>query len=949
MTSISNSCGALPKLFGRDDELNCLDGLIASAGSGRGVSVLIEGETGIGKTALLGAVAQRCEGAGFRVLRGASEELEQRIPFQVVRGCLNAATGPAHEVDSCRWLHRGISTRDREFGVAEGIQHLLADHCDDGPVALLLDDLQWADASSLSVLHRIHRGAIGQLPLLMCMTVQTTRPASGPAGSLHGIEGAVTRRLALRPLAEDDVVAMTADLIGASPGPALKERISAAAGNPLFVTEFVGALAMQGDLRIADGVADLSGAPGERASLPVSVNETILRQVDLLAHQTRDVVEVSAVMGPRVHLADLATVLGTPVMKVWQLVREAVDMGLLIEAGDRLTFRHNLVRQALLETMPRSVRIALLQQAGQALATADAPPEQVAKYLLMADVSLGAQALDWLARAAHTLTARAPADAVDLLERALTEVHCEDPRFETFSLELIRVLLHNRRGAGRAEQVARAAQATVGEPATQLTLSRLLAWSVFRQGDYERALAEATKALESSPADARLHAFVSQCQFVLGRLPEAERAAQRAVSAGGNGASHVTVYGLTALALLRLCEMRSREALELSDQAVQLLGRRTIENDLPMAPHFTRGLALMDIDRCAEAENAFAQGLSDCEDGAGTFLTAFHLGRARLFFTLGRWDDALAEVGAGLEAVDHLRLEAALHHQAALIAVHRGNLEDAVSRGAYQVDSHGCARMHAYTQHWTQAMIKEAQGDSEAALVMLFDAWENGVTESGPRALHHLGPDAARLAAETGDVRRLQKLCQALADYGGNDGTANSRAIDLLGTGLLQQDAEMLLESAESFGASGRRLYEAYARERAAIALAEVERMDEARKALNAALASYDQLGAVWDARRAERQLAGAGLRLRRRARSGPLTGWDALTETENVVVKHVAAGCSNPEIASRLFLSPRTVQFHLASIFTKLGIGSRVELAVSASRRAGPRAPGVGEPAIAS
>jgi DNA-binding CsgD family transcriptional regulator len=396
------------------------------------------------------------------------------------------------------------------------------------------------------------------------------------------------------------------------------------------------------------------------------------------------------------------------------------------------------------------------------------------------------------------------------------------------------------------------------------------------------------------------------------------------------------VYGLTVVALLRLSEMRSCEALELSEEAVRLLGQQPIEPDLPMAPHFISGLALMDLGRCDEAENAFAQGLADCEDGAGTFLEAFHVGRSWLLFNAGRWDDALAEVTTGLETSRHLQANTALRCQSALIALHRGEAE-----GHALPDSRGegasCGYAHPYVECSARALSQEAEGDREGALQTLFDSWETSLADFGPRALLQLGPDAARLAAESGDTQRLDKMCRALEGLAAASRTVHVRALESLCWGLLESDCALLRKSAQLFHSLGCALYEAYAFERMAVLFARSDRQDEARNAFHSALALYDRLDATWDAARAEKQLTAVGLRARRRSRGRPRTGWEALTETEHAVIEHVAVGCSNPDIAARLFLSPRTVQFHLTSIFSKLGITSRVELAVIASRRAIP------------
>jgi DNA-binding CsgD family transcriptional regulator len=935
MTSISNSHGPT-MLVGRDEELSLLDELLSTVKAGCGKSALIVGEAGIGKTALLGALAERCERAGSHVLRDTAEQPEQHVPFQAVRGALRAARSVTAEGATAtgQGLSQEAGMQEHGFAVAvaDEFLELLGGLCCDGPVALLVDDLQWADPLSLEVLHRIQRDTAGRLPLLLCAAVRTNGASIGPAPALRAIEASTTQRLPLHPLAEDGVSALIVNLLGAPPGPELLRRATTAAGNPLFVTELVSALSLQGGVCITEGVADVdAGARDGGGTLPLGVKEPLLCQMDLLSHQARDVLEAIAVMGSHVYLSDLATVLGVPVMKVWQLVREAVGMGLLSDEDSELTFHHSLLREALLTTIPRTVRVALQEQAGRALAAADAPPEQVAQYLLLSDTALGADVLDWLARAIHPLAARAPSEAARLLDRALAETRREDPRWATFSLELTRVLLRTRQ-AVRAEQVARTALAVAGDPAAQLELRRLIAFSLSLQDDHERALDTVTEALNIWPDDARCHAFAAQCHFVLTQFPEAERKAQEAVAAGERGDLYGTVHGLTALALVRLCELRSCEALELSDRAMQLLGRQPIASELPIAPHFTRGLALMDLDRYTEAEISFAQGLTGCEDGDETFLAAFHFGRTRLLFNTGRWDDALAEISAGMDTAEHPRLESALCSQAAVIAVHRGEAGNCGMLDTSVNDSR-CDFLCAYAR-LPQALMQEAVGDQEGALAALCEACETAVTGVGPRALQYLCPDAARLAAELNDASRLRQLNRVVADSSTGSRTASGRAVELFCRGLMKQDCATLQHSADLFRSTGRVLYEAYALERMALLLAMGERRDEARKALNAALGLYDQLGATWDVTRAERQLATVGLRLRRRARGAVQTEWEALTEAERVVVGHVATGCSNQEIAARLFLSPRTVQFHLTSIFSKLGITSRVELAVQAVRQ---------------
>jgi DNA-binding NarL/FixJ family response regulator len=154
---------------------------------------------------------------------------------------------------------------------------------------------------------------------------------------------------------------------------------------------------------------------------------------------------------------------------------------------------------------------------------------------------------------------------------------------------------------------------------------------------------------------------------------------------------------------------------------------------------------------------------------------------------------------------------------------------------------------------------------------------------------------------------------------------------------ILAGDVAALLKAADAYAAAGRPLLEAQAREHAAEALAVAGHGPEARLQLDAAQDRYAALNASWDASRANARLRAHGIRRgvhgeRRR----PKAGWAALTDTEQTVAALLAEGLSNPDIAGRMFISRRTVQFHVSSILAKLGLSSRVELAALVARRAG-------------
>ncbi|MEV8096737.1 AAA family ATPase [Kitasatospora sp. NPDC085879] len=926
-------------LVGRADETARLVELQSSAWAGHGASVLLEGEAGIGKSALMNVLAEQCRSAGFRVLHGVGEALERRTPFQAVRSCL----GSQHreqQTELAPFTARlmgssGASGADWEFGVAEAFLAVLDRWCTQGPVALLMDDLDWADASSLLVLGRLQR-VLGQMPLLLCAAAQPAAQEDSTAQALRTLRTRWNRILPLPPLGVDETIELLARLTGGTqPGPRLLAYVSAAAGNPLYITEMVAALTTQGRLQNADGIAEINANDGpEPAPLPGSLAEAILGRMADLPAATRELLDAAAVMGPRVSLADLSTVLNIPAMRLWKPVKSAIEAGLLLDDGTCLGFRHALVRQALVENIPCALRGALEQQVGRQLLQAGSPPEQIADYLRRVPLPMDSQTLDRLTEAAPAMVTRSPSAAADVLGRALTEVGADDPHHAPLYLHTVRALLRSAQPT-KAEELARRARWTQTSTPQAVELRWLLVQSLYRQGELQQAATEAESTLDILPVDhsacARFHAFTAQCHYFMGDAQNAERSARRATAAGETTRdTYCTAYGLTLTAALRLPETRAAEALELADQALAVLGNQDIDPDLQMAPHFVRGLALTALDRSQEAHRAFDRGLQGCDRGGHDYLTWYHLGKARLHFTGGRWDDALAEIGAGLETVDHFGLSPALRTQAAVIALHRGQPQECIAL-AENPDESPDSGSYAFLYRWARALGLEAQGKPDQAAQLLFAEGEPGVDSPARRFLtQRLSPDLARLAEAAEDTGRLRGVTEELAALAADGQSADLRAEALYSRGLLEQDPQVLLQAARGFQDSGQLLYEAYAHESAAVLLATHGRTTSARTCLQAAQSLYGQLRAVHDARRAENRLAAVGVRIRRRAQSGASTGWAALTETERAIVGHVADGCSNPDIGARLFLSPRTVQFHLSTIFTKLGITSRVELAVS-------------------
>jgi DNA-binding NarL/FixJ family response regulator len=220
---------------------------------------------------------------------------------------------------------------------------------------------------------------------------------------------------------------------------------------------------------------------------------------------------------------------------------------------------------------------------------------------------------------------------------------------------------------------------------------------------------------------------------------------------------------------------------------------------------------------------------------------------------------------------------------------------------------------------------------------LLYGAWEQCAAGNREYCGHYLLPDLAALAGPLGEQDAARRAVARLECYSADrQGPALHRSA-AFAAAILDGDAGALLKVADAYAAPGRPLLEAQAREHAAEALAAAGRGEEAKRQLDTAQDGYARLGASWDAARADARLRAYGIRRGVHGeRKRPKAGWAALTDTEQTVAALLAEGLSNPDIGGRMFISRRTVQFHVSNILAKLGLSSRVELAAFVVRRGG-------------
>ncbi|GGK78695.1 helix-turn-helix transcriptional regulator [Sphaerisporangium melleum] len=450
---------------GREPEWHIVNRLLRAAEHGGGGTLLIEGEPGAGKSLLLAEAAAQAARQGFLL---------------AVAGATGAATHP--ERDETPGGDARPEAADPRARALRRLRARLSRGTADHPVLVGLDDLQCADAATLAALRTLHaRLGASRAVWLLSRSVTpagyTCRTASGagwPArrqagtgggspsrtwaaeGSDHlfrSLERQGAVRLPLRPLAEEAVAAVAADVLGAVPRPDLLAGAAGAGGNPFLLVELLNGLREEGAVEIHGGRAGLTRPPEP----PRRVRALVRSRLCALSREARQLVEVSAVLGRRFSPEDAAELVGTTPAALLPAVEEALDAGLVTATDDTLEFRHELVWRAVVAELPPPMRHALHHQIGRILLGRGGAPARAAGHLIEGTRPGDTRTLADLDHAITEVLATTPDAAADL---AVLAVELSDPADPGRPARLLTAVEATTR-AGRlaeAERLARSAR-----------------------------------------------------------------------------------------------------------------------------------------------------------------------------------------------------------------------------------------------------------------------------------------------------------------------------------------------------------------------------------------------------------------------------------------------------------------------------------------------------------
>jgi DNA-binding CsgD family transcriptional regulator len=913
------------ELIGRREELLALGRFVEAVPAG-GQGLLLEGDAGIGKTALWQEGNRLARERGFRVLTSRSAHSETQIAFATV-GDLFAPvveqTLPELTPVQRRGLETALLMREpdgpppevRLLGLALlSLVRALAQH---GPLVVGLDDVQWVDASSEEVLRFMLRRLEGEAVGVLA-TVRG-RPVEVPLELNRAFEG--FRRLGVEALSVGAIHRLLWGRLALNlTRPQLVRVHKIAGGNPFYALELGRA--------IARGAVPVAGA---NVALPDSLSALVTERLRVLPARVRNtLVAVAALAAPSVTLLEP---LGAAVVDDIEL---AEKQGVVELDGDRIHFTHPLLAPASYGALPLHRRRRLHRR----LAELDVDLEERARHLAIAATGPDegiAGALD--AAAAHARARGAALVAAELAERAvaLTPVDAVESVNER-RITAAQYCL----SAGDAKEARALLGDAIGSsapgPIRAEALSRLAAMGPptegFREAEslYRRALAE--------PGLAKLQRAHILCELAwmaaAGWDPKAGAGYAEDALILAEELAEVEPLADSLVTLARVTFWRTgRLRRDLLDRAIEIAERTEGNNDA----RTVLARILVRCDRHAEARSMLEELIADARERGDPWVVGRLFFLAELEVVSGQWERAARLCDESMEIARQTGWDNFLplcRRVLVQIAAGKGEVERVRTEtpDLLEVAERTGIADYAYELGRALATLELSVGDAEAAWSHVEHLFAKGDGMDEYRA-QVAGSVAIEALIGIGDVQTAERLLDQLEDHAAGSDTA-VRAFADRARGLLHAsrgDQERAIAALEAAAVKPEPPQETNPFElaRTLLALGTVQRQAQhkraARDTLEQAVEILERLGARLWLKKARSELRRIG---------GRIASDEELSETERQIAKLVAAGRRNSEVAAELSLSPNTVAWNLSKIYRKLGVSSRTQLAahVGATRQ---------------
>ncbi len=936
---------AAGSLLEREHELEALAQRLRAAAAGAGAAVLVEADAGIGKTALLGAARQQATEADMSVLSARAGELEREFAWGVVRQLFDgtvARAAPAVRAELLQGaaslarpalgIEASLGPVDVSYAALHGLYWLTVNVAERRPMLLVVDDLHWADATSLRfIAHLLPR--IAELPILLLIA---SRPVSSPAPQNRQCAELLARIAAdpalftLRPVALTQ--AASSALVRDQLTDAVNDDVCAACfeltgGNPFLLRTLVTEL--DDEDRRAAGIT----AERVRRMTPAGVSASVLPRLAMLPDGAVPLARAVAILGADAPFDAARRLAGLELDEAATCAAALIRSGVLA-GDDPLRFVHPLVRSSVYGDLAKPESSRWHHRAALLLAGDGAAPDRIASHLAQSIPAGDPWTVDQLRRGAADAMARgAPDVAADYLRRALAEpAEGETHGHVLFELGHIEIV-HD---PALAAPDLRAALELVREPERRATVALALGEAMTHLGRLADAISVLNEGLaeldpdgplelRSSLEAARLgaarweptaqplrHQLVEQirARAAAGERLDPRLHGQLAIEATAEGIDRDGAVRHARLALAA-AELPATAATSAVPEAILVLAFADLAQHARDAS-----------ERWLATARARAWPLAIVLGSTTSALAALYRGDV---------SDAVASASEGVVPNAEIRLAPITVAFLVEALAERGDFEAARA----ELATRGLDGPLPYAWATTPLLLARgrlhaAAGDHSAAVADLLhtgeraEAW--GVRNP---AMHPWRSSSAVSLAQLGDRERAIELAAEEVELARRWGAPRAIGVALRAAGIAhggEQGIALLRDATKVLEASPAPLELARAVTDLGAALRRAGRRSEARAQLRRGLDLAHRLGGTVVAARARDELTIAGARPRRDA----LRGRDALTASELRVARLASDGHSNRDIAEALFVTLRTVEAHLTSSYGKLGISSRRELAAA-------------------
>lgn len=925
-------------LLERERELGRIERAVEAARGRSGSLLLIEGSAGIGKTALLEAAARNARGAGLSVLAARATEIEREFPFGAVRQLLEPALRAAAPDDREALLSGAAAPAATVLGVAataqappdpgpgtlHALHWLLANLAEAEPRLLILDDAQWADAESLRFLAFLSP-RLADLPVAVLVAARAEEPEALAALAATASDPA-SLPVTLSPLSEAATEAILSENLAETVAPEFGRACYAATGgNPFYLRALVEVLREDRILPTADS-ADAVLELG-----PQTVTRAIFTRIARLPDPASSVARALAVLGDGSELRHAAALAGVAVDEARAAIDNLVRASIL-EHGPGLCFTHPILANAVYADIGPAERAELHRRAATELEASGAAPEETAAHLLAVPPAGDDAVVAALrAAAANAMGRGAPASAMTHLRRALAEPPPAEERVAVLvELASAEAPVEGAVALEHLQEVLRGTE----ESEQRTPLVRALAQTSFALGRAETGIAVLREELgrDASEATASLETDLVAA-LAMGLDGSHVREADERLEAMAPSLTGESATERTALECLAFCRLRR------GAPVADIVGpvRMRLDN-APASEQLSPIQLLMTVGtltRCDEldtAETWARKGLLEARGSGSIYgLAAAHWLLGGIAHRRGLLADAVSHSEASLRGAFEYGAQAGI--QSSLVGlvdarVDRGELDEASTALAAAGFDLEIPEDLAPTGELleSRARLKLAGGDPAGAL-RDFEAAAERFRERDARGpgLTAWRSGAAMAYLRLGEREPAQALAAEELELARAFGSPVAISIALQAAGLAAADGGLssLEEAVEILGRSPARLVRAQALVERGAALRRAGERAAARPSLAEGLEIASSCHALPLAERAYVELRAAGGRPRKPLR----TGVDALTPSEARVARLAASGMTNREIAQELFVTTKTVEFHLGQAYRKLDINSRADL----------------------